>query len=68
MTFKLLRRQPLQFGDTATCKKLYRELLTLVHGQNDIAERLITLEKHRNPGKLESWYLDKVIYDIRRGA
>lgn len=49
-----------------TCDKLWHELLVLVHGQRDTAERLLTLEKQLQPGKPESWYLDKVVYDLRR--
>ncbi len=47
------------------CKALRRKLLTLVH--RDVAERLINLAKRQHPGKSQSWYLEKVIYDLQRG-
>ncbi|MGV2830470.1 hypothetical protein [Myxosarcina sp. GI1(2024)] len=40
----------------------------LLHSQSDIANRLIDLEKIKHPGQSESWYLDKVIYNLRRAA
>ncbi|NET35271.1 MAG: hypothetical protein F6K19_25125 [Cyanothece sp. SIO1E1] len=46
---------------------LNRELLNLVHGRRDVATSLLSFEKRRNPGHPESWYLDKVIYDLKRG-
>ncbi|MGB3496373.1 MAG: hypothetical protein WBA57_26845 [Elainellaceae cyanobacterium] len=51
-----------------TQPRLHHELMVLVHGQHDTAERLITSEKRRHPGKPESWYLEKVIYDLTRDA
>jgi hypothetical protein len=57
-----------QYLDVATCNRLRRELLTLVHGQQDTAERLILAERRKNPGKSKRWYLEKVIYDLRRNS
>ena len=48
--------------------KLHHELMILLHGQSDTAQRLIDLEKIKHPGQSESWYLDKVVYDLRREA
>ncbi|AFY71470.1 hypothetical protein Pse7367_3225 [Thalassoporum mexicanum PCC 7367] len=45
---------------------LKRELMTLVHGQSDVANRLLRHARDRHPGKTEQWYLEKVIYDLRR--
>ena len=42
--------------------------MILLHGQYDTAQRLINLEKKLHSGQSESWYLDKVIYDLRRAA
>ena len=56
------------YREATTRSQLRRELLTLVHGQEDTAQRLIDLEKTKHPGHSESWYLDKVIYDLRRAA
>ena len=47
------------------CKPLRRKLLNLVH--RDVAERLINSAKRQHPGKSQSWYLEKVIYDLQRG-
>lgn len=47
-------------------ERLRRELLTIVHGQQDTANRLIGYEKRNHPGHAEAWYLEKVIYDLRR--
>lgn len=53
-------------AEDARCAPLRKELLKLARSQQR-AERLISLEKLRNPGKPESWYLEKVIYDFKRG-
>ena len=45
---------------------LQRQLMTIVHGDRTTADRLVSYEKRRNPGKTEQWYLEKVIYDLRR--
>ncbi len=44
---------------------LKRELLRRVSPET--AERLIASERAKHPGKSEHWYLDKVIYDLKRG-
>ena len=44
---------------------LRRELLKRV--DSGTADRLIASARRRNPGKSESWYLEKVLYDLRRG-
>ena len=36
--------------------------------KSDTAQRLIDLEKIKHPGQPESWYLDKVVYDLKREA
>jgi hypothetical protein len=56
------------WSESAACTKLRRELLTLVHGQQDTANRLLAVEHQRHPEKSERWYLKKVIYDLRRDA
>ncbi|MDY6936528.1 MAG: site-2 protease family protein [Cyanobacteriota bacterium] len=45
--------------------RLWREILKRVDGGT--AQRLIDLEKRKNPSQPESWYLDKVLYDLKRG-
>lgn len=56
------------YRQAMTRSQLRSELYALVHGQKDTAQRLIDLEQVRHPGHSESWYLDKVIYDLRRSA
>lgn len=46
--------------------QLQSRLLILVGGNVATAERLIESEKEKNPGKTESWYWEKVIYDLER--
>lgn len=46
--------------------KIWQELMTLVHGQRDTAEPLISLAKHLHTGKSEIWYLEKVVYNLKR--
>lgn len=46
--------------------KLRHELLLLLHNQGETANRLISLEKRKTPGRPEQWYLEKVIYDLKR--
>ena len=48
--------------------KLRHELMILSHGQSETMERLVNIEKIKHPNQPESWYLDKVIYDLRREA
>jgi Zn-dependent protease len=43
---------------------LQKQLLSLVDRRT--GDRLIALEKQKNPDKSERWYLEKVIYDLRR--
>ena len=52
------------------CSNLREELRLLLYGgtgdEEVMAQRLIDVEKSIHPGQLESWYLDKVIYNLRR--
>ncbi|ACB53940.1 hypothetical protein cce_4592 [Crocosphaera subtropica ATCC 51142] len=45
---------------------LKTRLFMLVKGDKDLAERLINLQKQKNPGHPEKWYWEKVIYDLER--
>ncbi|MGL5804755.1 MAG: hypothetical protein ACRC2R_07705 [Xenococcaceae cyanobacterium] len=47
------------------CAPLRRELLKRVNAET--ADRLIRGEKIKHPDRSESWYLEKVIYDLKRG-
>lgn len=52
--------------EQSKCDALRRELLGLVQQQEDVADRLIDNAKSQYPGNTESWYLEKVIYDLKR--
>ncbi|HBE18177.1 MAG TPA: hypothetical protein DEG17_16455 [Cyanobacteria bacterium UBA11149] len=54
------------FWKEGKCHALNRELLQIVRDR-DIASRLVMSAKLNYPGKSEEWYLEKVIYDLRRG-
>ena len=56
------------YRESNRSNKLHHELMILLHGQSDTAQRLIDLEKIKHPGQPESWYLDKVVYDLKREA
>ncbi|BAY16898.1 hypothetical protein NIES21_27320 [Anabaenopsis circularis NIES-21] len=47
-------------------KKLQQELLTLLHGNTEIATRLLQQQQNLNPGYSADWYLEKVIHDLKR--
>jgi hypothetical protein len=66
MTTNILNRWRQKDREAGHCNQLHHELLILLHGQSDTAERLINLEKVKHPGQSKSWYLDKVIYDLKR--
>ncbi len=68
MTNNILHNWWQQYREADRSGKLHQELMTLVHGQSDTAQRLVDLEKIKHPGQSESWYLDKVVYDLRREA
>lgn len=55
-----------RISDGGKCAKLRRELLRVLGDRGDTANRLIALEKRKNPGKPERWYLEKVLYDCKR--
>jgi hypothetical protein len=42
------------------------ELLSLLNGDRDTAQRLLSHCKQSNPGQPETWYFEKVISDILR--
>lgn len=58
-----------QYREAVRCSNLREELRLLYGGTGDkeaTAQRLINLEKYIHPGESESWYLEKVIYNLRR--
>ena len=59
-----------QYRESIECSRLREELRLLLYGEagneEDIAKKLINFERYTHPGELESWYLKKVIYDLRK--
>jgi hypothetical protein len=47
-------------------RKLQKKLLTLVHGDRDTANRLLSQAKLRNSNQSTDWCVEKVIYDLER--
>jgi Zn-dependent protease len=58
------RVYPVSYRREAGTGNLQKQLLSLVDRKT--GDRLIALEKQKNPDKSERWYLEKVIYDLRR--
>ena len=48
--------------------QLHQELMTLVHNRSDTVQKLVNLQKVKHPGQSESWYLDKVIFELKKEA
>lgn len=59
-----------QYREAVRCSNLREELRLLLYGatgdEEGTAQRLIDVEKSSHPGESESWYLEKVIYNLRR--
>lgn len=60
------KRQENQFRFDQTSSKLQNKLMTLLHGDRELAIRLLSQVKTNNPGKTVDWYVEKVIYDLER--
>ena len=58
--------------EAVRCSELREELRLMLYGAtgNEEAQiqKLVNFERAKHPGKMESWYLDKVIYSLRRFA
>ncbi|MEH2451032.1 hypothetical protein [Nostoc sp.] len=63
---KKMKRQPSKSKGVSKNNPLYKELLNLISGNEEIANRLITHQQQLNPDKLENWILEKVVGDIKR--
>ena len=63
---KKMKRQPSKPKGVSKNNPLYKELLNLISGNEEIANRLITHQQQLNPDKLENWILEKVVGDIKR--
>lgn len=46
--------------------ELRRRLFTLVHGNENLADRLLDSVRRKYPNQSEDWYWEKVIYDLER--
>ena len=55
------------YCENLKCAQLRKELISRMRCRQDVAQRLIALAKRQNPGKSERWYLEKVIFDLKRG-
>lgn len=47
-------------------KQLYRKVLLQAKNDHALVERLLNHERRKNPGQSETWYLDKVLYNLVR--
>lgn len=47
-------------------RQLQHQLLRLLEGDRNLAMRLLSQVKMKNPGKSIDWYVEKVIYDLER--
>jgi hypothetical protein len=47
-------------------RELENKLLRLLHGDRQLAIRLLSQVKMKNPGRSTNWYVEKVIYDLER--
>lgn len=47
-------------------RELFGQLVKLVHGDSNAANRLVDNQRNKNPGKSEEWILEKVIDDLTR--
>ncbi|MEH2374907.1 MAG: hypothetical protein V7K15_17950 [Nostoc sp.] len=63
---KKIKRQPNKLKRVPKNNPLYKELLNLLSGNQEIANRLITRQQGLNPDKLDNWILEKVVGDIKR--
>ncbi|MBF2047297.1 MAG: hypothetical protein EDM05_64370 [Leptolyngbya sp. IPPAS B-1204] len=54
------------FSRQKAINPLQPKLLALLNGDRAAAERLLKHAKQNNPGRDETWYFDKVIYDLTR--
>ncbi|WP_334983967.1 hypothetical protein [Nostoc sp.] len=47
-------------------RKLQKRLLILLNGDVTTAERLLKQQRQKHQGQSDTWYLEKVIYDLER--
>jgi hypothetical protein len=47
-------------------RHLQKRLMSLLHDERDTANRLLYQAQLKNPNKSVDWYMEKVIYDLKR--
>ncbi|KYC37399.1 hypothetical protein WA1_48245 [Scytonema hofmannii PCC 7110] len=47
-------------------RELFGQLVKLVHGDSNTANRLVSNQRTKNPGRSEEWILEKVMDDLTR--
>ena len=57
-----------QYHEAIKISRLRQELYILLNGKQEVVNQLVSIEKHRHPGNLESWYLNKVLHNLRQVA
>jgi hypothetical protein len=61
-----LRGKSLSYLSDPKNRQLQKQLLTLLRGDTAAAKRLLKQQRQLHPGKSDNWYLEKVIYDLKR--
>ena len=54
------------YREVVQVSERYRQLVRLVDNCEEVAQSMINLEKNKNPGKAESWYLNKIIDELKQ--
>ena len=54
------------YREAVKVTKRYRQLVSLVDNREDVAQSMISLEKSKYPDKAESWYLNKIIDELKQ--
>ncbi|MDP5337686.1 MAG: hypothetical protein NWQ28_03810, partial [Nodularia sp. (in: cyanobacteria)] len=49
-----------------TNSRQWKELLSLLHGDTDAANRLVNAEMRRNPTRTAQWCIDKALWQLKR--
>jgi len=57
---------PTRFTFGSAEKRLWKQLLMLLQLDSVTAERLLRHEQNKYPGKSTKWYLEKVIFNLKR--
>lgn len=64
------RSRPVAVGGSISIEQgsrhLQKRLLSLLHDERDTANRLLSQAQRKNPRQSVDWYMEKVIYDLKR--